>query len=97
MRRFEDLARIFWLDVEQVRVIMGCSKCKAYQVVREFNNELEKKGKIIRPAYVPAKLFLQKLFLNDEEIELILEDLRTGVREDASIRNKQEKIISETA
>lgn len=50
---------IKFLHVGEVQDILGCSKSKAYKIMRQLNRELEEKGKITVQGRVSRK-YLEK-------------------------------------
>lgn len=49
------------IGAEEVSVICGCSKSKAYLIIRQCNNELKKQGKITISGRVNKKYLMGKI------------------------------------
>ena len=45
-----------------VRKMLGVSRGKAYQLIKELNEELEQRGYIVLAGKVPMKLFAEKVY-----------------------------------
>ena len=52
-----------FFKVEDVMRILGCSKSKAYAVIRELNERLQAEGYMIRRGYISAKFFRKEYAL----------------------------------
>lgn len=46
----------------EVMEMLGISRGKAYQIIKNLNDELAKNGYIIIPGKVPKKLFAEKIY-----------------------------------
>ena len=51
-----------YYDVNDVMAILGVSTCKAYQVIRQLNNELKANGYITVAGKVSKKYFAEKYY-----------------------------------
>ena len=49
------------IGAAEVSVIFGCSKSKAYLIIRQCNNELKKQGKLTISGKVNKKYLLGKI------------------------------------
>lgn len=58
----------YYCGVEEVMEFLGCKENKAYCIIRELRNELERKGKLT-PAYppgkIPRKYFYERCMIED--------------------------------
>lgn len=45
-----------------VRKMLGVSRGKAYQLIKELNEELEQRGYIVLAGKIPKKLFAEKVY-----------------------------------
>ncbi len=54
--------RAQFITASEVAEIMGVSRTKAYQIVREMNNELKEKGYLTINGKCPMKYFQQKFY-----------------------------------
>ncbi len=54
--------RAQFITAAEVAEIMGVSRTKAYQIVREMNNELKEKGYLTINGKCPMKYFQQKFY-----------------------------------
>lgn len=48
--------------VEDVKKILGVSESKAYQIIKELNDELKTQGKIVIAGRVSAKYFKERIY-----------------------------------
>lgn len=51
-----------FITAAEVGEIMGVSRTKAYQIVREMNNELKEKGYLTINGKCPLRYFQQKFY-----------------------------------
>jgi hypothetical protein len=51
-----------YLDVNDIMTITGVKQSKAYQIIRELNKELKKKGCITIAGQVSKKFFNEKYY-----------------------------------
>lgn len=51
--------------VDDVMAMMQVKETKAYAIIRELNNELKEKGKIVINGRVPKKYFDERIYGND--------------------------------
>lgn len=51
-----------YLTAQDVAEILGISRSKAYQVIKELNGELEKRGYIVLSGKVPTKFLQEKYY-----------------------------------
>lgn len=51
-----------FITAEEIQEIMGISRSKAYQIVRDMNNELKDMGYITISGKCPIQYFKQKFF-----------------------------------
>lgn len=49
-----------FLSVDDVRRVLNIGRTKAYQIIRQLNSELDKKGYMIQCGRVPAKYFAER-------------------------------------
>lgn len=49
--------------VEDVMLILECSKSKAYEIIRKLNRELEEEGYLIRRGYISVSYFKRRYAL----------------------------------
>lgn len=50
-----------FIGADEVRQILGVSRSKAYRIIKQLNNELEKKGKIVIAGKVSRNYFMESL------------------------------------
>ena len=51
-----------YMTVDDVSMVLGVSKPFAYQIIRELNGELHKKGFIVISGKIPTKLLEEKYY-----------------------------------
>jgi len=51
-----------FLRVEDMAEMLQCSQSHAYKVMRQLNNELKKKGKIVVAGRVPRRYVEERLY-----------------------------------
>ena len=51
-----------FLDVEDVRAILGVSKATAYRIIRDLNEQLKNRGYITIAGKVPKKYLLENCY-----------------------------------
>lgn len=51
-----------FLSAADVSEIMGCSASKSYSIIRQLNEELEKKSFIVLRGKVSAKYFYERVY-----------------------------------
>ena len=51
--------------VDDIMAMMQVKETKAYAIIRELNNELKEKGKIVINGRVPKKYFDERIYGND--------------------------------
>lgn len=51
-----------WLDFHEIMDIFGCSRAKAYKILKTLNDELEAKGYLIIPGKVSRKYFRERYY-----------------------------------
>ena len=51
-----------FLDVVEVAEACGCSKQKAYGIIREANKKLKSKGFLVQQGKLPRKYFLEMIY-----------------------------------
>lgn len=56
------MSSLTFINVEDVKEALGVSNTKAYQVIKELNNELAKKGYMVVPGRVSRKYFMEKIY-----------------------------------
>lgn len=61
-----------YYTVEEVQKILGISSSKAYQVIRQLNNELKAKGYIVIAGKVPKKYFNEKYYCDTEDLRMVV-------------------------
>ena len=54
-----------FIQVDEVCEILGVSRSKAYQLMRQLNAELEKKGRITIHGKVLRKYFMERFYGED--------------------------------
>lgn len=59
--------RAQFITAEEVADIMGISRTKAYQIVREMNKELKEKGYITIAGKCPVQYFREKFYGYQDE------------------------------
>jgi len=65
MARTAALPCVQYLTVEDVMICLGVGRSKAYEVIRDLNDELEKDGFITIAGKVPERKFRERLYLRD--------------------------------
>ena len=58
-----------YLNVEDVKRILGISASKAYVVIRQLNSELKAKGYIVIAGRVPKKYFMEKYYCEVDDLK----------------------------
>jgi sugar-specific transcriptional regulator TrmB len=61
-----------YYTVKDVQKILGISSSKAYQVMRQLNNELKTKGYIVIAGKVPKKYFGEKYYCDTEDLRMVV-------------------------
>lgn len=56
-----------FLKVEDIMQILGISKSAAYKIMRQMNDELEKKGYIVIHGKVSRKYFAERFYGMNED------------------------------
>lgn len=51
-----------FMKVQEIKALLGCSISRAYKVMRELNQELDKKNKITIPGRVSRKYFMERFY-----------------------------------
>lgn len=51
-----------FLRVDDIAELLQCSQSHAYKIMRELNNELKKKGKIVVAGRVPRRYIEERLY-----------------------------------
>lgn len=51
-----------FLRVEDIAEMLQCSQSHAYKIMRQLNNELKKKGKIVVAGRVPRRYVEERLY-----------------------------------
>lgn len=51
-----------FLRVKDVAEALQCSKSHAYKIIRELNNELKKKGKIVVAGRISRRYFEERMY-----------------------------------
>lgn len=65
-------SRNIFYDVEDVRELLGVSRSKAYDIIRDLNAELKKNGYIVAIAgKVPKKFFNERFYCDLEAPETV--------------------------
>lgn len=65
-------SRNIFYDVEDVRELLGVSRSKAYDIIRDLNAELKKNGYIVAIAgKVPKKFFNERFYCDLETPETV--------------------------
>lgn len=59
---------INYYTVGEVQALLGVSSSKAYQIIRQLNNELKDKGFIIVMGRTPKKYFNEKFYCDEIEV-----------------------------
>ncbi len=54
--------RAQFISAKEIQQIMDVSRTKAYQIVRDLNNQLEEMGYITVPGKCPVQYFKQKCY-----------------------------------
>lgn len=52
----------YYYNADQVQQILGVSRSKAYQIIRELNDELRKKGYLVTPGKISRKYMEEKCY-----------------------------------
>ena len=65
MARTAYLPCVQYLSVEDVMVCLGVGRSKAYEVIRDLNDELEKDGFITIAGRIPERKLRERLYLRD--------------------------------
>ena len=60
---------INYYTVEDVQALLGVSSSKAYQIIRQLNNELKDKGYIVVMGKTPKKYFNEKFYCDSSDIQ----------------------------
>lgn len=60
MRRLEEVK---FLKAKDVSMILQVSESTAYRIIKQLNNELEEKGKIIIPGKISKRYFEEKMYM----------------------------------
>ena len=55
-----------FITAKEVSVLMDVSQGKAYQIIRQLNDELQKKGYLIVAGKVSRKYFSEKVYYESE-------------------------------
>ena len=55
-------------DAEELASILGCSKSKSYQFIKQMNDELQKKGFLTLRGKVPAAYVQERFFGVKEDV-----------------------------
>ena len=55
-----------FITAKEVLVLMDVSQGKAYQIIRQLNDELQKKGYLIVAGKVSRKYFSEKVYYESE-------------------------------
>lgn len=56
-----------FMDVKEVSEKLGVSKSKAYNTIREWNDELKSMGYFTKSGSVPRAFFEKKCYKNEEQ------------------------------
>jgi hypothetical protein len=64
---------INYYTVEDVQALLGVSSSKAYQIIRQLNNELKAQGFIVVMGKTPKKYFNEKFYCDETEVHKQLE------------------------
>ncbi|MDU6265820.1 MAG: helix-turn-helix domain-containing protein [Anaerocolumna aminovalerica] len=59
---------INYYTVEDVQALLGVSSSKAYQIIRQLNNELKSQGFIVVMGKTPKKYFNEKFYCDESEV-----------------------------
>lgn len=51
-----------FLNVDDVKEACGCSKQKAYLIIREANETLKKQGFLVQQGKIPRKYFFEMIY-----------------------------------
>lgn len=62
--RSPSLPTVQYLTVEDVMACLGVGRSKAYEIIRELNEELERDGYITISGKIPARKLRERLYLS---------------------------------
>lgn len=58
----QTMADSMFYSAMEVKAMLGISRGKAYQIIKNLNDELEKEGYITISGKIPKKLFAEKIY-----------------------------------
>ncbi|CAK7031767.1 helix-turn-helix domain-containing protein [Fusobacterium varium] len=58
-----NISEKLFLNAKDIAKIVGTSEASAYRIIKELNEELKKKGKVIFPGKISKRYFEEKVYM----------------------------------